>query len=223
MCGRYTLRTPASVIASHFQLGLFDPDSLTPRFNIAPTQNIAAVRVNSASGSREIVNLRWGLIPSWADDPSISARMINARGETVATKPSFRAAFKKRRCLVPADGYYEWRRDGKSKTPFHIRRPDGGVFALAAIWETWEREGRRIESCAFLTTSPNPALAAIHDRMPVILSPADFSTWLDPEISKPDALEPLIRACPDETLTASAVSTWVNSPTHDDERCVTPV
>jgi putative SOS response-associated peptidase YedK len=168
MCGRYTLYTPTpEALADQFGLAAVPP--LAPRFNIAPTQAVPAVRACTDRPSRELVLLRWGLVPSWADDVSIGNRLLNARAETVASKPSFRTAFRRRRCLLPADGFYEWKAAGKKKQPYHFHLQDGQVFAFAGLWEEWQRDGEAIFSCTILTTSANDLLVRYHDRMPVIL------------------------------------------------------
>src|SRR5438552_984129 len=164
MCGRYTLKTSSKLLADFF--GLAAEPGLQPRYNIAPTQPVPIIRVlrvKPASKEREFVPLRWGLIPSWADDPAIGNRMINARAESVSTRPAFRMAFKHRRCLVPADGFYEWKKEGKKRQPFYVRRKDGQPFAFAGLWEEWEREGEVIESCAIITTHANELVATLHD------------------------------------------------------------
>src|SRR5947209_1583232 len=177
MCGRFTLRTPKERIKREFQLQ--EEPSVEARFNIAPTQNILAVR--QSADRREAVELKWGLIPSWAKDASIGARLINARSETVTEKPSFREAFKRRRAIIPADGVYEWRRTEKGKEPYFFRMRDDRVFGLAGLWERWRNEeGEVIESCAILTTEANEIFRTrtAHDRMPVILHPESYDEWL---------------------------------------------
>ncbi|MBM4124876.1 MAG: SOS response-associated peptidase [Nitrospira sp.] len=222
MCGRFSQTAPPDVIAQEFSLD--DPPLLTPRYNIAPSQPVAAIRLHPESAKRDCVLFRWGLIPSWAEDPAISIRMINARAETVAEKPAFRSAFRHRRCLVLADGFYEWRREGRTKQPFYIRKRDGGPFALAGLWEPWQSaEGVAVESCTILTTGANEAMAPIHDRMPVLLDPKDYALWLDPNIRQTEALLPLLRPVPSECLTLYPVSVWVNSPGHDDPQCLAPL
>jgi putative SOS response-associated peptidase YedK len=216
MCGRFTLRYSAAAFAG--QLGLFDFPALEPRFNIAPTQSIAVIR--NRDGQREAAELHWGLIPSWADDPSIGNRMINARGETVASKPSFRSAFKQRRCLILADGFYEWQKVGKAKQPFYFTMRDGGVFALAGLWERWKREPVTIESATIITTEANDLLRSMHDRMPVILTLDDCQRWLDPQLSDASKLEPMLKPYPADEMLATPVGTWVNSPSHEGARCV---
>lgn len=226
MCGRFTLATPGSELQRRF--GLPEPPELRPRYNIAPTQSIAIVRRHDSG--RELALVRWGLVPSWADDPGIGSRMINARAETVAEKPAFRAAFRKRRCLVPADGFYEWQaRDGR-KQPFLIRRRDHAPFAFAGLWEHWEgpkgrpdqRAEPSLQTATLITTRANAVLEPLHERMPVILDPADYDLWLDPAAPWQMA-ETLLRPCRDDALESEPVSTRVNSVRHDDPACVAPV
>ena len=220
MCGRYTLKTPPAELAELFGLG--DPPALAPRYNIAPTQPVPAVR-SSAGDGREWALLRWGLVPGWADDPSVGNRMINARAETVAAKAAFRNALKNRRCLVAADGFYEWKREGRQKQPFHIRLRGGGPFAFAGLWERWTKGGEPLESCTFLTTGPNELMQPLHDRMPVIIAPEDFDLWLDPAVRDAEALAHLLRPFPAERMEAFPVSKHVNSPTRDDPACAAPL
>jgi putative SOS response-associated peptidase YedK len=225
MCGRYSLKTPADTLAEHFQLK--KAPSLAPRFNIAPSQPIAIVRIATPQDDRECVAARWGLIPSWAQDPAIGNKMIVARAETVAEKPAFRGPLARTRCLVPADGYYEWQRQermGQRKQPFYIRLRDGRPFAFAGLWERWTGpDGKTVESCAILTTEPNESLQEIHDRMPVILDPKDYDQWLDPAIRKAELLQSLFRPYPSEDMTAYAVTLRVNDPAHDDAACIAPL
>jgi len=222
MCGRFTLRAPASVVAGQF--ALFELPPLAPRFNIAPSQPIAVVRLGpgGAEPPRELVWLRWGLVPSWAKDPAIGNRMINARAETAAEKPAFRAALKRRRCLVAADGFYEWqnRGSGRRKQPYFIHRKDDRPFAFAGLWESWEgADHSYLETCTLLTTSANDLMQPIHDRMPVILAPESYDTWLD--VSSADAA-PLLRPYPSEPLQADPVGTYVNRPGNEGPRCIEP-
>lgn len=221
MCGRFTLRTPTPVLIEHFGLGR--AVTLSPRFNIAPTQDIAVVRLAEDS-ERELTMMRWGLIPSWSKDPSIANRLINARCETVAKKPAFRSAFRVRRCLVVADGFYEWQKVGRSKQPYHIALRDGGPLALAGLWESWEPDeaGPPHESCTIITTQANRLLEPIHNRMPVILDPADYQQWLDPQQRDVESLQALLVPFAEEALQAVAISSHVNSPRHDDARCLEP-
>jgi putative SOS response-associated peptidase YedK len=222
MCGRFTLITPAEVVAEQFQL--IEAPSLSPRYNVAPTQPVAAVRPSPGNGGRELVLLRWGLVPFWAKDPAIGSRMINARSETVAQKPAFRAAFRRRRCLVPADGFYEWQRQEQGKQPFYIRLGDEKPFAFAGLWEHWEGpDETTIESCTLLTTEPNDLIRLLHNRMPVILAPSDYDLWLDPGVQEAELLQPLLRPYPSENMIAYPISTWVNSPRNEGPQCIEPL
>jgi putative SOS response-associated peptidase YedK len=222
MCGRFTLRAPASVVAEQF--GLLEVPAFAARFNVAPSQPVAVVRLapERSAAQRELVWLRWGLIPSWAKDASIGNRMINARAETVGEKPAYRAALRRRRCLVVADGFYEWQRIDKRKQPYFIRMRDDRPFAFAGLWEAWEgADSSAIESCTLLTTDANEVVEPIHDRMPVILPSHAYETWLDPSRDVQQVL-PLLKPYPNEPMVAYPVSTAVNSPTVDDPRCVEP-
>jgi putative SOS response-associated peptidase YedK len=224
MCGRFNLRTPAAQLAAFFDI-VFDPPlqaALAPRFNIAPSQPVLIVRGQAGRNAATLVC--WGLVPGWAKDPAIGNRMINARGETVAEKPSFRAAFRHRRCLVPATGFYEWQRiGGQHKQPWHIHHPDNRPLAFAGIWENWEGpDGSSLQTCAIITTEANSRMAPIHHRMPVILRPDDFATWLDPRSDHHDQLESLLVPCPDETLVTSPIDTWVNRPANEGPDCLRP-
>jgi putative SOS response-associated peptidase YedK len=222
MCGRFTLFEPDQVLAREFGVSGFPPNS--PRYNIAPSQPVAAVRAGPAGRGRELALLRWGLIPSWAKDPAIGNRLINARAETAREKPSFRSAFKRHRCLIPASGFYEWQRRERGKQPHYIRRRDGKVFAFAGLWDRWESpDGDGIETCTILTTAANAVLAPIHDRMPVILPPAEYARWLDPSLQDPDSLASLLAPFPPEDLLAFPVSPRVNAPAVDDEGCIAPL
>lgn len=218
MCGRFTLKAAAISLQELFDLA--DVPTLPPRYNIAPTQTVPAVRMAPDAGKRELVMLRWGLIPSWAKDKKIGYSLINARSDTVATKPSFRSAFKSRRCLVAADGYYEWQKVGDKKQPHYFCRADGKPFAFAGLWEHWEGgDGEVIESCSLLTTEPNDLARTVHDRMPVILDRKDFGVWLDPDNKDAKALSALLCPCPTKGLTAYAVSTAVNNPSNNSPAC----
>lgn len=222
MCGRFTLSSPPEAWVKGF--GLEQRPNLPPRYNIAPTQAVAAVRVKPTGGAREVALLRWGLVPPWADEPGIGARMINARAETVAEKAAFRAAFRRRRCLIPADGFYEWRRTGGKKQPFYLRLGCGRTFAFAGLWERWRGAGGEVlETCAIITTEANELVAAVHDRMPVILRPDDYRVWLEPAALDLGAAKALFRPYPAQDMVAHAVSLRVNSPRHDDDACVAPL
>ncbi|QDV36944.1 SOS response-associated peptidase [Tautonia plasticadhaerens] len=218
MCGRYTLRAKRETIAEAFDLP--EVPELPARYNIAPTQDVPVVRPGPDQGHRTLCLLHWGLIPSWADDPSIGNKMINARAETVAEKPAFRHAFKTKRCLVVADGFYEWRREGKHKRPYFIRMKDDRPFAFAGLWERWDKGGGPIESCTLITGEPNEVVAPVHDRMPVILHDSDYDIWLDPEVTDPKMLRPLLVPYPAEEMEAYPVSTLVNSPANDVDECI---
>ncbi len=209
MCGRMTLHTPKNELEAAFDLkGL---PELEPRYNIAPTQPLLIVR-EGPGGVREAAWTRWGLVPSWAKDPSIGSRMINARAETAFDKPAFRSAMKRRRCLIPISGFYEWKKgSGKVKQPYFIHRPDGAPLALAGIHEYWEGHDGAFESSALLTCGPNGVMEAVHDRMPVILHPDAWDTWLDGTVSR-EGLEMLLVPCPDHDLVLTPVSTAVNNP-----------
>ncbi|MDZ7957603.1 MAG: SOS response-associated peptidase [Aulosira sp. DedQUE10] len=222
MCGRFTLNQTAAALAQAFELESF-PD-LAAQYNIAPTQMVATVLHKPESDKREFQRLRWGLIPSWAKDPGTGAKLINARAETVAEKPSFRSAFKHRRCLVLADGFYEWQRKQHKKQPFYFRLQNEQPFAFAGLWEKWQSSsGEEIASCTILTTAANELLQPIHDRMPVILAPNDYNLWLDPQQETPQALQPLLRPYPAAAMTSYPVSTLVNKPQHDTPECIMPI
>lgn len=218
MCGRFTLRTPQTQLLVEF--GVDALPLLAPRFNIAPTQPILAIRWDPGGGQRTAALLRWGLVPSWADDPKIGNRMINARGETVAEKPAFRTAFKRRRCLIPADGYYEWKADGKRKQPYLIHLRDNGPFGMAGLWESWSPgDGSTLETCTIITTEGNELTRPIHDRMPVVIEPADYGLWLNPDTPSP-ALLALIHPRTPLDMDLYPVSTVVNSPMNERADCV---
>ncbi|MEX0830208.1 MAG: SOS response-associated peptidase [Nitrospirales bacterium] len=221
MCGRFTRKESFQHIAE--LLGLPIPPPLTPRYNIAPSQPVACVRTNSETSDREWVELKWGLVPSWAKDPSIGNKLINARGETVSEKPSFRHAFKKQRCLVLADGFYEWRREGKTKQPYYIRLKDHGLFAFAGIWERWEKQDPALESCSLITIHANPLMEPIHHRMPVILPESTYSSWLDPKLNNVIYLSGLIEPFDADKMEAYPVSTMVNNPKNDRAECIVQV
>jgi putative SOS response-associated peptidase YedK len=222
MCGRYTLSSPTDLLADLLELD--SVPELAPRYNIAPTQEAAVVRVTGETGARSLDLLRWGLIPFWAKDPGIGNRMINARAETVAEKPSYRASFKRKRCLVPADGFYEWQATGGRKQPFYFRFEGGGPFALAGLWDRWEKgEGEPVETFTILTTEPNEVVAPVHKRMPVILDREGMAIWLDPAIEDAERLTPLLGPFPTSGMEAYPVSTYVNSPGNDTPRCIEPL
>lgn len=223
MCGRYTLTCAPEELREEFGIAEV-PAALGPRYNLAPRQD-APVIARSRAGEKRLRMLNWGLVPWWADDPRIGGRAINARAETVATRPAFRDAFRERRCLVPADGFYEWLRaeGGKSGQPYRFRRADGRPFAFAGLWERWRAaDDEVLDSFTILTRPATSVVASIHDRMPVILQGADRELWLDPD-TPPERLEALLAAESAEPLAADAVSTLVNSPANDGPECVLPL
>jgi putative SOS response-associated peptidase YedK len=218
MCGRYALATPVNDLVEQFEIDEY-PSSITSSYNIAPTQEVAAVIVED--DKRKLEMLKWGLIPSWADDLSVGNRMINARAETVSEKPSFRKAFKRRRCLVLADGFYEWQRTSSGKQPYYVHMKDGSPFAFAGLWEIW-KDGNEIRSCTIITTDANELVGEIHNRMPVILPPEDYDMWLDPGFEEQEALTSLLRVYPSEVMEAYPVSRRVNSPSNNAPDCIEP-
>jgi putative SOS response-associated peptidase YedK len=225
MCGRFgLLHTWDEMFESY---SLISPAlNLQARFNIAPTQAIVAVTVSREAGGNTATLFQWGLVPSWAKDVSIGAKMINARGETVAEKPAFRAAFRRRRCLIPASGFYEWQKRGDGpKQPFWITAADGGLLTFAGLWESWiSPAGDELQTCTIITNTANDSLAPIHARMPVILAPADFDAWLDlRDETDTAAASALLRPAPDATTTAQPVSTRVNNVRNDDANLIEPV
>jgi putative SOS response-associated peptidase YedK len=224
MCGRYTLRVSPAELAEIFAT-LREID-WSPRYNIAPTQTVVAVRQSEQADGRELALLRWGLIPSWAKDMKIGNNLINARADGVATKPSFRHAFKKKRCLIPADGFYEWQAvpGQKVKQPFHISVRDAPVFAFAGLWERWtDPEGKPVETSSIITTDANEAMAPVHNRMPVILNPADYGEWLDRDQQDAEKLQRLLKPFPADRMQLTPVSTLVNSPRNEKPECVRPL
>jgi putative SOS response-associated peptidase YedK len=216
MCGRYTLRASPRQTALTFQLD--SVHDLRPRYNIAPTQRAPVVR-SAADGRRELVELRWGLIPSWASDASIGNRMINARNETAAEKPAFRAAIRQRRCLIPADGFYEWQKHGRHKQPIFIHRSDDAPFAFAGLWERWTDAQQALETFTILTTAANEHLRPLHERMPIILRPEKYAAWLDTANTDPPAIDSLL-IDPLLDLVLERVGSHVNSVIHDDPSCI---
>ncbi len=257
MCGRFTLTNPVDELSGYFNVLVKTQLSPSPRYNIAPTQPVACVRAAetdaepherhdseepAAGPARELVDMRWGLIPYWAKDPAIGSRMINARSESVAEKPAYREAFRTRRCLVIADGFYEWKRTGASKQPYFIYMKDRRPFAFAGLWERWKPRagaadsiiapGRppvpmtddgRVESCAFLTIGPNELMESIHDRMPVILPSENWDSWLDPANDDDAQLATLLAPYDAGQMAAHPVSTHVNRPANDDPACIEPL
>jgi putative SOS response-associated peptidase YedK len=212
MCGRYTLRTPVDVLAEGFEIEEY-PSSLPPNYNVAPTQEVAAVV--EGDEKRKLGLFHWGLIPSWAKDPAIGNKMINARAETVSEKPSFRKAFKVRRCLILADGFYEWQKTDNGKQPYHIKMQNDSPFAFAGLWETW-KDDEEIRSCTIITTNANDLMSEIHHRMPVILPPENYAVWLDPDFDEKEALTSLLKPYPADAMEAYPVSRRVNKPSNNE-------
>jgi putative SOS response-associated peptidase YedK len=221
MCGRFAQYSDPASYAEEFALGRVC--DAVPRYNLAPTQDVLAVR-QAADGVRELVALRWGLVPAWSQGPDSRFSMINARAETVAQKPAYRSAFRHRRCLIPSEGFYEWRATPTGKQPYLIRRGDTRgrpMFAMAGLWETWQGPAGPLDSCTIIVTDANPQIAVVHDRMPAIIEPPDYTAWLDPNAYDDQALAALLRPasgpwhlCP--------VSRRVNSPRNDDPGLILP-
>src|ERR1043165_8050737 len=210
MCGRFTLRDPRRVKLAH--IDYLRPEDLIPRYNIAPTQNVLTVQQHGES--RETTFLYWGLIPAWSKEPK---GIINARVETIEQKPSFNDSFEKRRCLIVADGFYEWERNGKISQPYYFQMKDGTPFTFAGIWDRWKSDGKTISSCAIITTTANELLSTIHHRMPVILPPESHALWLNEDSRAPD-LKDLLMPFPAAVMTSHAVSRDVNDTKKDDEQ-----
>lgn len=223
MCGRYTLTVPdADTLVTTFSLDSTPPD-LPPRYNISPTQPVATVVQDMQSEQRELVIMRWGLIPSWSKDPSIGSKMINARSETAAEKPSFRTAFSKRRCLVVADGFYEWQTQGSGpKQPMYISLHDHQPFGFAGLYEYWTEpeSGEVVTTCTILTGTPNELIAPIHTRMAIILPREAYDLWLDPSVTDPDKVSHLLKPYPADQMIAYPVSRRVNTPSNDDAELI---
>ncbi len=220
MCGRFALATEKKILEMLYQLIIRDDFELRPRYNISPSQQITVCRLSPQGGKKELAAMKWGLVPFWAEDQSIGSRLINARSETAASKPSFRDAFKKRRILIPASGFYEWKQEEEGvKQPYYIQRQDGQPFSLAGLWERWEKGTAPLESCTILTTEPNTLIAPLHSRMPVIIAPGHYDLWLDPA-TDPAALTALLAPYAAAELTANPVSRLVNSPANDSPELV---
>jgi len=219
MCGRFSLTLPVDAIGRLFGVEVESAPALVARYNIAPSQSVAVVRRRDETAARELALLQWGFVPAWARDPSSMRQPINARGETVESKPMFRDAFRKRRCLIPADGFYEWKPGAGGKQPWRIQRADNAPFAFAGLWDRWRgRDGQVIESCVIITTDANEAMRPIHDRMPVILDIGRFGRWLEASpVEASDLIEPY-----KGSLEMYPVSRRVNDPSHDDAGLIEP-
>jgi putative SOS response-associated peptidase YedK len=225
MCGRYVSATPPDQIAAYF--GAEAPEALLdPSYNVAPTNDVYAVL--SDGSTRHVDAFHWGLVPLWAKDPKIGSKMINARSETLAEKNAYKSAFKRRRCLIPADGFYEWKKDPDAppkakKQPYFIHRPDGEPYAFAGLWEVWKgpnKDQEPMRSCTIITTSPNEPMAEIHDRMPVILPPSAWDTWLDRDVDDLELLGKLLVPSAPQIITMHPVSIEVNNVRNDGEQLI---
>jgi putative SOS response-associated peptidase YedK len=224
MCGRFVLKAPFSELVRLYNVT--NNLNLEPRYNIPPTENIAAVRPDPVGTGRRLDMLRWGLVPWWAKDLKVSFSNINAKAETVAEKPAFRDAFRERRCIIPADGFYEWKKiDAKTKQPYAIVMKDRSVFGFAGLWERWKdrASGEMIQSCTIITTTPNEVCAALHDRMPVILEPKDYARWLGEEATDPPHLMAMLRPYPAEAMEAYPVSARVGNVKNTDATLFEPL
>lgn len=219
MCGRYNLITDAKALIDFFEIehSLIEASGLKPRYNIAPSQDVPIVR--DTGNGRELTFARWGLVPHWSKEEKPKYSTINARAETVAEKPTYREAFKRKRCLIPATGFFEWARVDDQKIPHHIQFPDGELFAFAGLWDHWDKEGEGFDSCSIIVTSANQTMQPIHDRMPVILNVSQYNTWLNTRNYNRVQLEALLVPY-SGSLEAYPVSRHVNSPRHDDPDCI---
>jgi putative SOS response-associated peptidase YedK len=223
MCGRYRQSRKKQLVEEYFD-SVSDGEDWSPRYNIAPTQPVAIIRQNPSGPRRELSFVRWGLVPSWAKDLSAGARMINARSETAAATPAFRDALKFRRCLIPADGFYEWQRLGRTKQPYCFEIHEGELFAFAGLWERWkDPSGKVVETSSILTTSPNAVTSSIHDRMPVILGVENYDLWLDPGMKDAAVVSDLLKPYDARAMRCYPVSTRINHATNDDAECSVPI
>jgi putative SOS response-associated peptidase YedK len=223
VCGRYRLSRRKQIVEEYFD-SVSGEEDWAPRYNVAPTQSVPVIRQHPKEPIRELSLLRWGLIPSWSKDSSGAARMINARAETASTKPAFRDALKSRRCLIPADGFYEWMRTGKTKQPYCFEVGESELFAFAGLWDRWkDPAGNWIKTCSILTTIPNAVTSPVHDRMPVILDPDSYDLWLDPGMTHVDAASDLLKPYDARRMRSYAVSTRINSAVNDGAACSAPV
>jgi putative SOS response-associated peptidase YedK len=219
LCGRFTLTEGIHELQSQFNFSF--AEDMEPRYNIAPSQDILAVA--AGKGGRAGAKLRWGLIPFWAKDPKIGYKMINARSEGIESKPSFRHAFRQRRCLILADGFYEWKKTKGGKQPYRFVLKEDKPFAFAGLWETWKGPAASIASCTIITTEPNSVTEKVHDRMPVILKSSDYDMWLNPNENDPGKLKELLVPYPAEEMEAYPVSTLVNSPKNELAELISPL
>lgn len=220
MCGRFTLHTPESRIREAFGLEHTEPLGLEARYNIAPSQEIPIIR-ESGTG-REMVMARWGLVPHWSKEPKTRYSTINARIESVAEKPAYRVPFRRSRCLVPADGFYEWKVIGKNKVPHYITLNGGELFAFAGIWDHWEGEGTSLDSCSIIVMPASEKMQQVHERMPAIIAPAFYDHWIDSRVTEQQEIHGLLKSAATNFIQFHPVSTWVNSPRNTDARCIKP-
>jgi len=223
MCGRYRLSRRKQIIEEYFDTSPWD-DDWSPRYNIAPTQPVPVIRQHPKEPVRQVSTMRWGLIPNWARDASIASGTINAKSETASTKPAFRDPLKFRRCLIPADGFYEWKRTSTGKQPYCFEVNEGELFAFAGIWDGWrDGSGKWLKTCSILTTIPNAVTATVHDRMPVVLHPDNYDLWLDPGMQDVAAISELLKPYDARLMRCYAVSTRLNHVANDDEECSRPI
>jgi len=223
MCGRYRLSRRKQLVEEYFDTAPLD-DDWNPRYNIAPTQPVPVIRQHPKEPVRQLSMMKWGLVPSWAKDTSGAARMINARSETASTKPAFRDPVRFRRCLIPADAFYEWKRTATSKQPYCFEVNDGELFALAGLWDGWkDANGTWVKTCSILTTTPNAVTSAVHDRMPVVLDRESYDLWLDPGMHNVAAISEVLKPCDARLMRCYPVSTRINHVANDDEECSRPV
>lgn len=221
LCGRFSLTTELDALIERFQIDQVTIDDYSPRYNIAPSQQVPTL-IRANNGNR-LGTLKWGLIPFWAKDPSISNKLINARSETADEKASFKHALKKRRCLILSDGFYEWKRSKNQKTPMRIQVNSGQPFAMAGLWEQWKDEDKAVYTCTILTTEANEMMEDIHNRMPVIISKEAQTNWLDPSIDDYETIREMMRPYPAKEMSAYEVSSIVNSPKNENSSCIVPV
>jgi putative SOS response-associated peptidase YedK len=224
MCGRYRLSRRKQIVEEYFDTAPWDDDNWNPRYNIAPTQPVPVIRQHPKEPTRQLSLMKWGLIPRWAKDASGAVGMINARSETAHSLPAFRDAMKLRRCLVPADAFYEWKRTATGKQPYCFEVNDGGLFAFAGLWDGWKNaEGQWIKTCSILTTTPNVVTATVHDRMPVILSRESYDLWLDPGVTNLQVVSGLLKPYDARLMRSFPIGTRINHVAHDDEECSRPI
>jgi len=221
MCGRFVLKDNIKTLSKNFDFDQDDDVLFEPKYNITPGQNAPIIIKEE---TRKCAIMRWGLVPSWSNDPLIGFQMINARSETVAQKPSFKNSLRKRRCIVPSNGFYEWKKlDNKTKTPYYIKMKNNKPFGFAGLWDTWNKDGANLTTFTIITTSPNELIKPIHDRMPVILKKEDEDLWLNPDIQNSDKILHLLKPFSSDDMETYEISTYVNNPRNEGEKCIVPV